>query len=64
MAEGMAQGRAEGREEGIAEGLAQGREEGEKQKAIAVARILKSSGTAIELICAATGLSEEEVTQL
>ncbi|ANU59612.1 Rpn family recombination-promoting nuclease/putative transposase [Bacteroides caecimuris] len=41
-----------------------GREEGEKKKAIEVARYLKSSGTSIELIIGATGLSKEEIEML
>ena len=48
------------REEGRAEGL----EEGERKKAIEVARYLKSSGTAMELIIVATGLSKEEIEKL
>jgi len=48
------------REEGRAEGL----EEGERKKAIEVARYLKSSGTAMELIIGATGLSKEEIEKL
>ena len=54
------EGRIEGREEGRAEGL----EEGERKKAIEVARYLKSSGTAMELIIGATGLSKEEIEKL
>ena len=56
--------REEGRAEGIEEGLNRGREEGEKQKAIEVARYLKSSGTSIELIMGATGLTKEEIEKL
>ena len=48
------------REEGRAEGL----EEGARKKAIKVARYLKSSGTAMELIIGATGLSKEEIEKL
>ena len=48
------------REEGRAEGI----EEGERKKAIKVARYLKSSGTAMELIIGATGLSKEEIEKL
>ena len=39
-------------------------EEGERKKAIEVARYLKSSGTAMELIIGATGLSKEEIEKL
>ena len=56
--------REEGRAEGLEEGLNKGREEGEKQKAIEVARYLKSSGTSIELIIGATGLTKEEIEEL
>ena len=67
-AEGMAEGRAEGIAEGMvkgrAEGIAEGRAEGEKQKAMEIARFLKSSGMTIEMICEATGLSGDEVVQL
>ena len=56
--------REEGRAEGLEEGLNKGREEGEKQKAIEVARYLKSSGTSIELIIGATGLTKEEIERL
>lgn len=48
------------REEGRAECI----EEGEKRKAIEVARYLKSSGTSIELIIGATGLTKEETENL
>lgn len=58
------EGRAEGIKEGLNKGLAKGREEGEKQKAIEVARYLKSSGTSIELIMGATGLTKEEIEKL
>ena len=42
----------------------EGRAEGEKRKAIEVARYLKSSGTSIELIIGATGLTKEEIERL
>ncbi|MDE6820918.1 PD-(D/E)XK nuclease family transposase, partial [Bacteroides acidifaciens] len=45
-------------------GREEGREEGEKKKAIEVARYLKSSGTSMELIIGATGLSNEEIEKL
>lgn len=38
-----------------------GREEGEKQKAIEVARFLKSFGSIVDLIIGATGLTEEKI---
>jgi predicted transposase YdaD len=61
--EGLAEGRAEGREEGLAEGLKEGRAEGEARLWDA-ARNLKSQGVPITVIGQATGLSEEELTQL
>ena len=58
------EGRFEGRLEGREEGRAEGRAEGEKKKAMEVARFLKSSGTSIEIIMGATGLSKEEVDSI
>ena len=56
--------REEGRAEGLEKGRAEGLEEGARKKAIKVARYLKSSGTAMELIIGATGLSKEEIEKL
>ncbi|MDO4179926.1 MAG: hypothetical protein Q4D36_01405, partial [Bacteroidales bacterium] len=44
--------------------LIKGLEEGQRKKSIEVARFLKSSGTSIELIAGATGLSKEEIEKL
>ena len=52
------------RAEGRAEGLEEVRAEREKHKAIEVARFLKSSGSSVELIAGATGLSREEIESL
>ena len=52
------------REEGRAEGRAEGREEGAMNKAIKVARFLKASGSPIELIMGATGLTREEIDNI
>ena len=52
------------REEGRAEGRAKGREEGAMNKAIEVARFLKASGSPIELIMGATGLTKEEIDNI
>ena len=52
------------REEGRAEGRAEGREEGAMNKAIEVARFLKASGSPIELIMGATGLTKEEIDNI
>ena len=56
--------REEGRFEGRAEGRAEGREEGAMNKAIEVARFLKASGSPIELIMGATGLTKEEIDNI
>ena len=60
----MAKGRAEGRAEGLAEGRAEGLAEGEKQKSLDIARNLRNMGMSNADITQATGLSEEELTQL
>ena len=52
------------RAEGRAEGLEEVRAEREKHKAIEVARFLQSSGSSVELIAGATGLSREEIESL
>ena len=56
--------REEGRAEGRAEGREEGREEGAMNKAIEVARFLKASGSPIELIMGATGLTKEEIDNI
>ena len=61
---GRAEGRAEGLAEGRAEGLAEGRAEGEKNKAIAIARNLKSLNLSIEQIVKVTGLTQEQIEEL
>ena len=63
-AEGRAEGKAEGRAEGRAEGKAEGRAEGQKEKALDVARNLKSMGFSDEMIAKATGLPEEDIRNL
>ena len=52
------------REEGRFEGRAEGRAEGAMNKAIEVARFLKASGSPIELIMGATGLTKEEIDNI
>ena len=52
------------REEGRAEGREEGRAEGAMNKAIEVARFLKASGSPIELIMGATGLTKEEIDNI
>ena len=61
LAQGLAEGRAEGREEGEKIGI----EKGEKQKAIAIARSLKSLGKmTVEEIAAATNLTTDEIAKI
>ena len=60
LAEGHEKGLAEGHEKGLAEGLAEGRLQEKK----AIALILKQSGTPIEIIAQATGLTAEEIQKL
>jgi predicted transposase/invertase (TIGR01784 family) len=55
---------AQTKEEGIAEGRVEGRVEGEHIKALEIAKNLKKSGLSTEVISQATGLSEEEITNL
>lgn len=70
--EGLAEGRAQGLTEGRAQGLAEGREEGHAQglaegelnKALEIARKLKSAGMSIETISEMTGLTQSEITSL
>ena len=52
------------REEGRFEGHEKGLAEGAKNKAIEVARFLKASGSPIELIMGATGLTKEEIDSI
>ena len=54
----------EGKEEGLAEGREQGKAEGEKNKALEIARNLKASGVATEIIMQSTGLSAENIENL
>ena len=53
-----------GREKGYAEGHEQGRAEGEHEKALAIARKMKSKGLPVEDIKEITGLTAEEIEQL
>ena len=62
--EGREEGRAEGREEGREEGRAEGRAEGEKEKALAIARNMKSASMPTDMIVQMTGLSADEIATL
>ena len=62
--EGYAEGREEGRAEGREEGRAEGRAEGEKEKALAIARNMKSASMPTDMIVQMTGLSADEIATL
>ena len=62
--EGKIEGYAEGREEGREEGKAEGRAEGEKEKALAIARNMKSASMPTDMIVQMTGLSADEIATL
>ena len=62
--EGKIEGYAEGREEGRKEGRVEGRAEGEKEKALAIARNMKSAGLSTDMIAQMTGLSADEIATL
>ena len=59
LAEGFGKGRVEGHAEGRAEGLVEGRAEGRAETLVEVAKNLLSSGTPIESIMKATGMTED-----
>ena len=61
---GHQKGLEEGREEGRKEGREEGRKEGANEKALDIARQMKQSGIATEMIVRYTGISEEQVTGL
>ena len=63
-AEGREEGRKEGRKEGREEGRAEGRAEGEKEKALAIARNMKSASMPTDMIVQMTGLSADEIATL
>ena len=56
--------RQEGLEEGREEGRAEGRAEGEKEKALAIARNMKSASMPTDMIAQMTGLSADEIATL
>ena len=61
---GHATGLAEGLEQGRAEGMAEGLQVGERNKAIAIARNLISSGMSLEDVARMTGLTVDEVCNI
>lgn len=61
---GEQKGRAEGLAEGRVKGLAEGRAEGEKNKAIEIAKRLKTQGMSDVEVSSLTGLSLDEVEAL
>lgn len=64
LQDGLQQGLEQGREQGRAEGLEQGLEQGELNKALDIARSLKSMGLSLTDIEKATGLTEEQIKEL
>ena len=64
MAQGLEKGMAQGMEKGMAQGKAEGKVEGEREKALAIARNLKTFGLSISQIAEATGLNQEEINTL
>lgn len=56
--------RQEGLEEGRAEGLKEGRAEGEREKALAIARNMKSAGLSTDMIAQVPGLPVDEIAAL
>ena len=68
LAQGMEKGIAQGMEKGIAQGMekgiAQGMEKGEREKALTIARNLKSLGMSLDQIAEATGLTPDEINTL
>lgn len=63
-ATGLAEGLEQGLERGRAEGRVEGMEEGERNKAIAIAGNLISSGMSLEDVARMTGLTVEEVRNI
>ncbi len=53
-----------GMAEGMEKGMAQGMEKGEREKALAIARNLKSFGMSLDQIAEATGLTPDEINNL
>ena len=50
--------------QGMEKGMAQGMEKGEREKALAIARNLKSFGMSLDQIAEATGLTPDEINTL
>ena len=61
---GIKLGKAEGIAMGKAEGITMGKEEGAKKKVQSIAQKMLDMGLPDEVICEATGLSQEEVIML
>ncbi len=55
---------ARGKAQGISQGISQGKAEGGQAEKLAIARRLKKLGIPLSQICQATGLSEEETTEV
>ena len=54
----------EGREEGLAEGMAKGMAEGERNKALEIAKAMKSKGFSADDIAQITGLAAKDIENL
>jgi predicted transposase YdaD len=61
---GKEEGLKLGKDEGIAIGKAEGTKEGSQKKAYSIAQRMLDMGLPDEVICVATGLSQEEVIML
>ena len=62
--DGHDKGVKEGIREGRKEGRIEGRAEGERKKSLEIARKMKAMGIDLPTITSATGLTEEELSQL
>ena len=64
LQEGLQEGHKKGLQEGHKKGLREGHEQGAKNKAIEIAKALKSAGVDLATIAAASGLSQQEIKAL
>ena len=64
MADGLEEGMKKGMKKGLEEGMKRGKAEGERQKALEIAKNMKSIGLPTETIIQATGLSKAEIESI
>ena len=64
MAKGIEKGMAEGIEKGLAEGIEKGLAEGEHNKALEIAKAMKSKGFSADDIAQITGLAAKDIEDL